>query len=120
MFRKWPGDLRRAECANCELPQACAFLGDCAKYLRAQPVVSLWLVSANEADGDMQGVPMDGDAIDLIRSAEARREETQSMLAEAQAVVGRGDGGRELALAKTKLQEVGYWLAQALKAAGNG
>lgn len=38
----WPnplkaaGDRRRAECDHCEVPQACAWLADCAKWQRAQ------------------------------------------------------------------------------------
>lgn len=34
--KKWTGDRRRMECSGCEVPQACVWIQDCAKWQREQ------------------------------------------------------------------------------------
>lgn len=37
MFRDSEGSRRRMECDGCDVPQACAFVRDCAKWQRDHP-----------------------------------------------------------------------------------
>jgi hypothetical protein len=84
------------------VPQACAFIGDCGEALRLE----------------QEQRTMQGELSDLIDTAAKKRDELQQFVEACQKRCGRNDGGRELALAKTKLQEVGYWLAQAAQITG--
>jgi hypothetical protein len=59
----------------------------------------------------------------LLQAGEAAQKslsETRDRLDELTQVVGRGPGGRELALAVTKAQEAEQWFAAAMGAASKG
>lgn len=51
--------------------------------------------------------------IETIGTTRSKLAETLELLDATAQRINRGDGGREVALAKTKLQEADYWLREA-------
>jgi hypothetical protein len=61
---------------------------------------------------------VDDDATAAVKDAADAVEQALHLLERAADVINRGEGGREVALAKTNVEQGGFWLDAALRAHG--